>query len=220
VFDTYADARGAIVLARIYAKGFGKADIRFGASQHALHDDPACGDGWALSLGEGVTSAMVVDGLGHGPLASDAAKAGIDAWLEMGARDPADAMADVSSAMHGTRGGAVALARYDVVSDALRFAGIGNIAASLQAIETSRGLASHPGIVGVQFRRTQAFEFHQAAGRVLVMHSDGIQSRWNLRDYPGIVTRHPAVIATMLHRDFARGRDDATVLVIRLENGV
>jgi hypothetical protein len=49
------------------------------------------------------------------------------------------------------------------------------------------------------------------------MYSDGLQSRWNLADYPGLVHCHPAVIAAVLHRDFCRGRDDVTVLVIALE---
>jgi hypothetical protein len=52
---------------------------------------------------------------------------------------------------------------------------------------------------------------------LLILHSDGLQTRWNLRDYPGLVTRHPAVVTALLHRDFSRGRDDATVLAIRLE---
>jgi len=51
----------------------------------------------------------------------------------------------------------------------------------------------------------------------LIMYSDGLQSRWNLQDYPGLVHRHPAVIASVLHRDFCRGRDDVTVLVVALE---
>jgi len=50
-----------------------------------------------------------------------------------------------------------------------------------------------------------------------VMFSDGLQSRWNLRDYPGLIYRHPAIIAALLHRDYCRGRDDVTVLVLAME---
>jgi hypothetical protein len=49
------------------------------------------------------------------------------------------------------------------------------------------------------------------------MHSDGLQSRWRMADYPGLLHRHPAVIAAVLHRDFNRNRDDATVMVVALE---
>jgi anti-sigma regulatory factor (Ser/Thr protein kinase) len=217
VMDIHADERGAVVLARMYPKGFADADIRFGASQHALHDETECGDGWAMALGDGAVSVVVVDGLGHGPAAHVAAEAGIVEWRAAPSADPTDLMASLNVAMTGTRGGAVALARFDTARGSLRYAGIGNIAGYLLAPESSRGLASHPGIVGARARRAQAFDFPEAAGRLLVLHSDGLQSRWHLADYPGLAGRHPAVITALLHRDFSRGRDDVTVFAIRLE---
>ena len=47
------------------------------------------------------------------------------------------------------------------------------------------------------------------------MHSDGLSSRWSLDEYQGLITRHPAVIAGVLYRDCLRGRDDATIVVMR-----
>ena len=111
----------------------------------------------------------------------------------------------------------MAVAQYDAHADNLRFTGVGNIGASLIGPGKSRGLASHPGIVGVQFRKAQPFDYAQVAGQLLILYSDGLQSRWNLSDYPGLVHRHPALIAAILHRDFCRGRDDVTVFVIALE---
>jgi len=99
----------------------------------------------------------------------------------------------------------------------LAFAGIGNIGASLIGSEGSRGLASHPGIVGVRFRKAHVFDYPQGEAQLLLLFSDGLQSRWSLRDYPGLIQRHPAIIATLLHRDFCRGRDDVTVLALNLE---
>ena len=64
-------------------------------------------------------------------------------------------------------------------------------------------------------RKVQEFEIPWPAGSALVMHSDGIGSRWTLERYPGLLTRDPAVIAAVLYRDFCRGTDDATVLVAR-----
>ena len=46
------------------------------------------------------------------------------------------------------------------------------------------------------------------------MHSDGISTHWDPGQYPGLIARHPAVIATVLFRDFGRGNDDATVVVL------
>jgi anti-sigma regulatory factor (Ser/Thr protein kinase) len=217
VFDVYADARGAVLLTRLYPRSDKAADHRFGVSQHSLRNDPACGDTWHLALDGPRISALVIDGLGHGEEAELAARAGEKAYALRPFASPLLVLEDIHQAMTGTRGGALAIAQFDAGSDSLKFVGIGNIGACLVAPDKSRGLASHPGIVGGQFRKAQPFDYAQVSGQLLIMYSDGLQSRWNLADYPGLVHRHPAVIAAILHRDFCRGRDDVTVLVIALE---
>jgi len=216
VVDMFADARGAVVMARFHPRNGGHADLRYGASQRAYNGEALCGDGWGVAYDPTHRSAMLVDGLGHGAQAHDAARAALAAYGAGDARDPASTMDALHAAMSGTRGGAVAIAAYDEGACTVRFAGIGNIAAALHSLEGSRGLASHPGIVGVQYRNARAFDFPQAGGKLLVLHSDGLQTRWSLADYPGLALRHPAVIAAVLLRDFDRGRDDATVVVLAL----
>ncbi|WP_160107168.1 ATP-binding protein [Pseudomonas izuensis] len=217
VFDVYADSRGAVLLTRLYPRQDKAPDRRIGISQHSLHNDPACGDVWHLAFDGPRISALVIDGLGHGEDAERAARAGEKAFAQLPFASPLVALEDIHLAMTATRGGALAIAQFDGGSDTLTFVGIGNIGACLVAADKSRGLASHPGIVGGQYRRAQPFDYAQVNGQLLIMYSDGLQSRWNLQDYPGLVHRHPAVIAAILHRDFCRGRDDVTVLVIALE---
>ncbi|MGE8148060.1 ATP-binding protein [Pseudomonas frederiksbergensis] len=215
VFDVYADHRGAVLLTRLYPRSDKAPDRRFGVTQHSLHHDPACGDVWHLAFDGACISALVIDGLGHGEEAERAARAGEKVFALAPFASPTLLLEDMHHAMIGTRGGAGAFAQFN--GDALKFVGIGNIGASLIGPDKSRGLASHPGIVGGQYRRAQPFDYAQVNGHLLIMYSDGLQSRWNLQDYPGLVHRHPAVIATVLHRDFCRGRDDVTVLVVALE---
>ncbi|MDD1136783.1 ATP-binding protein [Pseudomonas sp. TNT2022 ID233] len=217
VFDVYADARGAVLLARLYPRTDRQPDRRFGVSQHSLHNDPACGDVWHLAFDGPDISALVIDGLGHGEDAERAAQAGEKAFALTPFAAPVLLMEDLHREMIGTRGGAVAFAQFHGERDRLTYAGVGNIGASLVTADKSRGLASHPGIVGAQYRKAQPFDYAHVNGHLLIMYSDGLQSRWNLQDYPGLVHRHPAVIATVLHRDFCRGRDDVTVLVVALE---
>lgn len=215
VFDAYVDSRGAVLLARFYPAGSPPGDCRFGVSQHAMHQLPACGDVWHLAIDGLKISALVIDGLGHGEDAEAAARTGEAAFAEQPFAALEPLLADMHQAMQGSRGGAVAVAQFD--GQRLDFAGIGNIGAMLLGTGQSRGLASHPGIVGVQFRKVHAFSYPQANGQLLVLYSDGLQSRWNLADYPGLIHRHPAVIAAVLHRDYCRGSDDVTVLAIALE---
>lgn len=217
VFDVFADHRGAVLLARLYPRSDRQADLPYGVSQHSLHNDPACGDVWHLAIHGDDISALIVDGLGHGEDAERAARAGEKAFALTPFGAPMVLMEDMHREMIGTRGGAVAFAQFHGDRASLTFAGIGNIGASLIASDKSRGLASHPGIVGGQYRKAQPFDYAHVNGHLLIMYSDGLQSRWNLQDYPGLVHRHPAVIATVLHRDFCRGRDDVTVLVVALE---
>ncbi|WP_448100374.1 ATP-binding protein [Luteibacter jiangsuensis] len=219
VMDMYADARGSVVMARIYPKGSDRVDLLFGATQQTMEGEPVCGDAWAMAVSGGKHAFLVVDGLGHGLSAHDAARAGTDAFVEQPFSDPVALLNSLHGAMTGTRGGAVAVAQYDAATDTLRYAGIGNISGSLATLEGSRGLASHPGIVGVQARRAQPFDFPGVQGKLMVMWSDGLMSRWNLRDYPGLASRHPAVVTALLHRDFNRGRDDVTLLAARLGAG-
>ncbi|HEX7815984.1 ATP-binding protein [Dyella sp.] len=218
VFDVFSDTRGSVVLARIYAgRARRQVDRRFGVSHHSMTEGTNSGDTWSIAWRETGISALVIDGLGHGDEAANAAIAGAERFADTHMLSPVEALQSIHQAMMGTRGGAAAMARFDTCENQLHFVGIGNIGASLETGESSRGLASHPGIVGLQFRTLHPLIFSQAGGQLLIMHSDGLQSRWRLSDYPGLWHRHPAVIAALLHRDFCRGRDDATVLVVALE---
>ncbi|MFL1514022.1 ATP-binding protein [Pseudomonas prosekii] len=215
VFDVHADSRGTVLLTRFYPRNDKAPDRRVGISQHSLHDDPACGDVFHLAFDGASISALVIDGLGHGEEAERGARAGEQTYALTPFASPVLLLEDIHRAMIGSRGGALAIAQFD--GDSLKFVGIGNIGACLIAPDKSRGLASHPGIVGGQYRKAQPFDYAHVNGQLLIMYSDGLQSRWNLQDYPGLVHRHPAVIAAILHRDFCRGRDDVTVLVVALE---
>jgi anti-sigma regulatory factor (Ser/Thr protein kinase) len=218
VFDVYSDAQGSVVLARCYSRTDKVQDLRFGVSQHSLRDDPACGDVWGLAIAGSRISALMIDGLGHGEEAEAAGLAGAAIFHQQPFTALHTLLDDMHLAMRGTRGGAVALSQFDASEGRLRFLGIGNIGASLIDVEKSRGLTSHPGIVGLQYRKPQAYEYSQSNGQLLVLYSDGLQSRWSLGGYHGLRYRHPAIIAALLHRDFCRGRDDVTVMAIALES--
>lgn len=217
VLETWADGRGAIVLARVYAEqAAADVDLAYGALRLPMRHELACGDAWHLT-GDGRRAAVtMIDGLGHGVPATEAAQAGVAAVARAGLGGATDLIARLHAGMMGSRGGAAAVACIDMSDGRLEFAGIGNISATVHDGGGSRGLASHPGIVGVQYRKAQAFDLHVDPGNLLIMHSDGLQARWNLRDYPGLFQRHPAVIAALLQRDFDRGRDDAGIVIVRL----
>jgi hypothetical protein len=78
-------------------------------------------------------------------------------------------------------------------------------------------MVSYNGTVGHEVRKIQEFTYQWPQQGLLVMHSDGLKTQWRLDRYPGLMHKHPSLIAGVLYRDFNRGRDDVTVLVAREE---
>jgi anti-sigma regulatory factor (Ser/Thr protein kinase) len=176
-----------------------------------------CGDAWAVRAEGDSIMMMVADGLGHGPDAALASSAAVRVFDQTPATAPAALIEKMHLAMRATRGAAVAVGRLDLQANAIRFAGIGNISATVIDHGARRQLVSHNGIVGNNMRKVQEFEQPWPADGLglYIMCSDGISTQWDLQNYPGLQYCHPALIAGILFRDFARGRDDATVLVVK-----
>jgi anti-sigma regulatory factor (Ser/Thr protein kinase) len=172
-----------------------------------------CGDNYAVHWDGAVATAILSDGLGHGPLAAAASRAAIAAMRDGPADEPAALLERAHRQMSGTRGGAVAVVR--VEPGWVSFAGLGNVAGWLTSGESRQGLVSVPGICGHQARRLRQFRYERPPGSVVILHSDGLTSRWNIRDLPGLVTRDPLVIAAALLSEAGVHRDDAGVLVLR-----
>jgi hypothetical protein len=64
-------------------------------------------------------------------------------------------------------------------------------------------------------RRVQEFEFEFPLQASLILHSDGLTSRWSIDDYPGLLSKHAGLMAGVLYRDHNRGTDDVTVVVLK-----
>ena len=217
-FEIYsAPNRGTCVMADFWPRKKAHADtnLQVGVVSIALRGESVSGDGWFFKTAHDTSWLMVADGLGHGVYAAEAAREAERVLAESSSDSPAAIMADVHGALKKTRGAAAAITSINRRTGTLSFAGLGNISAILATREGSRGLASHNGTVGHQMSRLQEFTFPWSEDSTLIMHSDGLGSRWNLNDYPGLLNKHPSVIAAVLYRDFSRERDDVTVLVVK-----
>jgi hypothetical protein len=175
--------------------------------------ETACGDAWGQVTRDELTTILLADGLGHGDdaaLAANLAVRELQAGLE-----PATMLERLHGLLKPTRGAAAAVGRFNRRTGALAFAGIGNIAAVIVDGAETRSLVSMPGILGHGLQKFRAFEYQLPPGALLVMHSDGCRSGWDLSSYPGAQRRDPLVIAALLIRDFERGRDDVSAVVAR-----
>jgi anti-sigma regulatory factor (Ser/Thr protein kinase) len=218
-FDIHSmQPAGTVVMSRVRGSGPAPGPGEFSAICVPAPGETECGDAWSLRRGGDRLAAIVVDGLGHGPLAAAAAKQAVAVFDEQWFPTPADYLMAADAAMRATRGAALAMAQIDPGARELHYAGVGNIAARITSFAANRqqSLVSHGGIVGAGLRKVQQFDYRWQEGDLLVIHSDGLNERWNLGTYVGLAPTDVAVIAGIVYRDAKRKRDDATVLAARL----
>lgn len=222
VFDVFsAPDRGTVLLAQFWnpAPPGTPSSARWGAVCLAIRGEEVSGDGWSVSSAGPRTAIALLDGLGHGQGAADATLAGLQCFRANVARGPADTLAPMHEALRPTRGAAAAIAVVDGGAGQLRFAGVGNCSASIVSPGTRTiGLPSHNGTLGARLPRVNELSYAWPPEAVLIMHTDGLGTRWNLDDYSGLIRRHPSVVAAVLYRDFSRNRDDVTVLAFTLRS--
>jgi hypothetical protein len=173
------------------------------------------GDGWFCCQDQDRTVALLVDGLGHGWGAAEAAQEAVQVFRKNIRLGPGDLLGTIHDALRKTRGAVAGIAEIRPGTGKVTFSGIGNISALLIAPGSSKNMVSHNGTLGATVSRIQEFNFDWTPGAMLVLHSDGVQTRWDLGSYAGLTAKHPAVICGALLRDFRRQRDDASVIVIK-----
>jgi len=155
----------------------------------------------------------IVDGLGHGPLANQAAMKALHAFSENYNATVSDVLQQIHIDLKSTRGAAVFLLTTQV--DAVTYTGVGNISAVLYTPEKSKVLGSQNGTAGLRIGSIKSLTEQWHINDYFIFHSDGLSSRWNLKNYAGALGKHPSIIAALLFRDFDRGTDDTTVVVVR-----
>jgi len=208
--------RGTAVMARLRADAqAGKGDYLIAGLCAPYPGESVCGDGWAVSAQARSIGMLMADGSGHGPEAQKAALRSVEIFKErIGASVEAVAQA-IDRALAATRGAAIALAEIDPGSELVTFVGIGNISAALIAQGAVQRMISNNGTAGHVAPRIRAFAYRFRGAPTVILHSDGLSARWDLNEYPGLVSAHPSLIAGILYRDFRRGRDDASIVVVR-----
>lgn len=236
-FDLHSiPGQGTVMLARFWPRDEGSAPRNVGrespepvvqALTRPISGARECGDDWAARLDEGPTRArgeasagpavwvMLCDGLGHGPLAQNAARAAIHAFHTSGGPSPHDVVREIHHGLAGTRGAAVAVARIEPDQARVLFCGVGDIAGAIMTSQSKTSLPTRPGTAGHKINALHTSIYPLPTGSALVMHSDGLSARWSPQMSPGILQHSPAVIAGHLLRAVGKYHDDASTVVAK-----
>jgi anti-sigma regulatory factor (Ser/Thr protein kinase) len=204
---------GTTLAARFLARRAEPGPAAWAGLIRPIGGETECGDGYIAHRAGDVVTALLCDGLGHGPLAAIATREAVAALREAPGDEPVAVLRAVHARLGRTRGGAVAVVRIEGPS--VRYAGLGNVAGWIVSGAERQGMISVPGIAGHQARTFRQYDYTRPPGAAVILHSDGLSSRWNVRDLPGLAGQDPLIIAAALLREAGVHRDDAGILVLR-----
>jgi anti-sigma regulatory factor (Ser/Thr protein kinase) len=207
--------QGCAVMARFRERPAPARHPQLGVALAPYPGEMVCGDNWTWNNSANGRTVMLVDGSGHGVEAARAAEVAISTFSQNADAACEDLVERMHRALAPTRGGALAVARIDTAARVVRFVGVGNISAVVVSAGQARHMVSHNGTAGHVAPRIREFAYEYTGDPLVILHSDGLTSRWDLASYPGLTAQHPSLIAGVLLRDHRRDRDDASVVAMR-----
>ena len=166
---------------------------------------------------EGGVLVAVIDGLGHGPAAAEAAKAA-GAILQAHPNQPVVTLFEkCHEGLRRTRGAVMTLASFDARTSSLTWVGVGNVEGVLLRVRSGaeprrEWVTARGGVVGFQMPPLRPSTISISPGDTLVMATDGIRnsftSELTLRE--NLQETANAILAS-----HARQSDDALVVIAR-----
>jgi serine/threonine protein phosphatase PrpC len=175
------------------------------------------GDAFVLKQWSEGALVGVIDGLGHGQFAYRAAQTARQ-YVESHFDQPLEAIfRGVERTCSATRGVVMALARFAYAPSVCRvtFASIGNIEVRLFGGSQPGSFLIRRGVLGLHAPAPVVTEHPWEARSMLVLHSDGVTTRWRWEDFRHLAEAPATAIAQQLLRALAKANDDATVVVVK-----
>ena len=179
-----------------------------------LPGESSNGDAWHVDWHEGRCRVAIIDGLGHGAAAAQPANLAVRALAARPELDVEASLRLCHGALAGTRGAAISIASIDPIANNLTYSGVGNAEARLLTNGRMERLIAYRGIVGAVLPKVRSFAYALASDWMLVMHTDGIRSHFELDGLSEVQPTSAQTLADAILHDWARPTDDATVVVV------
>jgi len=186
-----------------------------GAAGAPMEGETRSGDVAVFTRTEAGGLACLIDGLGHGPEAADAAERCADVVRQNAEAPAADLLELCHKALLDSRGVVMTAAWFDLERSLLSWAGVGNVDARLvrSGPQPREEVALvFGGVVGYRMPKVRVATMPLGRGDLLVMITDGVESAIS----PALAGGGAA--QTLADRIFAmhgKGTDDALVVVVR-----
>lgn len=151
----------------------------------------------------------VVDALGHGPHAADAADVAEDVLRTRPLAGSISLLEALHASLRGGRGAAVTVVL--VTATSVEIAGVGNVA--FRCHGAALAYAPAAGVVGGRFRPPKPYFAPRPECARLFLASDGVTSRFDPSDYASLDVE---AAAAQLFAAGGKSHDDATLIVADL----
>ena len=191
--------------------------IEWGVAFRSLDYDGESGDCYAVKLIHGGTLLAVVDGLGHGKPAAEAAKLAVATVYKYTEDSILPIFAHCHEQLKGTRGVVMSLVFFDAAGRTMTWAGVGNVEGRLirrkgDSAERTDFLMLGSGVIGYRLPHLRASIKTISHGDLVILSTDGIRTGFD----EGLNLRSPPQqIADSILASHKRDDDDALVLVAR-----
>ncbi len=159
--------------------------------------------------------AAVIDGLGGGEAAAEAAQRAVSVLERQPTLELTELMNQADRALAGSRGAVMALLHLNARDRSAEFVGVGNIGVQVYSDLPIKPISKN-GIVGYRLPQLLRMTYTYNSGDIFVLYSDGISSRFTTERPPDL-HQPPQQIADEILQRFGKNNDDATVVVIRCE---
>ncbi|HWT02127.1 MAG TPA: ATP-binding protein [Pyrinomonadaceae bacterium] len=188
---------------------------RFGVWSRPHPGEELSGDAYLICKRGRQTLLAVIDGLGHGHGAKEAADVAVEQLDEWMGEPLNEVLLGLHDGLRSTRGAVAGLVAIDHEAGRFSYAGVGNILVRVFNAPEHASPVSANGTLGARLGQLRVWSYEWSPAATLVMASDGLSASWDINSYPGILERSPQLLAGVLMRDYGRHADDATVLVAR-----
>lgn len=190
--------------------------FEFGVFSRPKPGESANGDTFIIKNIRGATLVGVIDGVGHGILANQAANTARQ-YIERHAESSLqDIFRGVERACASTRGVVMALAVLDWKKQTFRYASVGNIEAKIFNHEQEKPkFLVRRGIVGKHAPAPVVTENIWHSGDILALHSDGISTHWSWDDFMSYANSPAQVITEEIFKVMEKNHDDATIVIVK-----
>lgn len=189
--------------------------VSWGAAARPKQGQSVSGDTYVVQAFEPAgLQVCLIDGLGGGAEAAQAAQAAAAVVRSRPAGDPAMLLQQAHIALQGTRGAVMALLTLNLQLRSASYIGVGNIGAHVYSTQPIKPISKN-GIIGYRLPSLLKLAYSYNIGDTFVLFSDGVSSRFSL-DSTISANLPPQPLAETILLHHGKDNDDATVVVVRV----